>query len=99
MDPKVDVKTIELTDELELMLSCAMRYCMGRRTYIVDDFCKYIESVMKDLSITELERMQEDFDNHSSNVDTGFASWGDDCDKQNWMKFKEKLDLEISLHK
>ena len=54
---------------------------------------------MHDLTITELERLQKDFDNHSSDVETGFASWGGDCDKQDWMMFKEKLDLEISLCK
>ena len=96
MDELSAKKTIELTADLELMLSCAMRYCMGRRTYIVGSFCSYVESILPDLSIVELEHMQKDFDNHSLDVGTGYTTWGDDCDRNEWMSFKKKLDLEIA---
>ena len=51
MKTKLVNKTIELSDDLELMLNCAMRYAMGRKTYIIGTFCDYVKSIMPELSL------------------------------------------------
>ena len=95
MKTEVVNKTIELSDNLELMLNCAMRYAMGRRTYIVGTFCDYVKSIMTDLSLITLERMKQDFDDFAEYGN----SWGDECDKETWMRFKMDLDETIKKRK
>ena len=95
MKTEVVNKTIELSDNLELMLNCAMRYAMGRRTYIVSTFCDYVKSIMKDLSLITLERMEQDFDDFAKYEN----SWGDECDRETWMRFKMDLDETIKKRK
>lgn len=95
MKTKVVSKTIELSPDLELMLNCAMRYAMGRRTYIVGTFCNYVKSIMPELSLVTLERMEQDYGDFAKFGN----SWGDDCDREEWTQFKMKLDEEIKKRK
>ncbi len=96
MDTKNGVKTVVLTYDLELLFNCAMRYCMGRRTYMPSVFCSCIKSIMGDLSLLTLERMKKDFENQADDVKSGLSSWGDECDKEEWMQFKLVLDTELN---
>ncbi len=95
MKTEVANKTIELSDNLELILNCAMRYAMGRGTYIVGTFCDYVKSIMMDLSLITLERMEQDLDNFAKYGN----SWGDECDREKWMQFKTDLDETIKKRK
>ena len=96
METKDGVKTVALTGDLELLLNSAMRYCMGRRTYMPGTFCSCIKSIMGDLSLLTLERMKKDFEIHDEDVKRGVSSWGYECDKEEWMQFKSVLDAEIN---
>ena len=99
METEVVSKTIELSPDLELMLNCAMRYVMGRRTYIVSVFCDYVKSIMPKLSLVTLERMQQDYENFGFEMNLKPDSWGDKIDMQKWMQFKTELDEEIKKRK
>lgn len=95
MKTELGIQTIELSDDLELMLNCAMRYCLGRRTYIVSAFCHYVTPLLKQLSYKTKFVMKEDLDSFKRDVDNGLYSWGDECDKNEWDNFRKKLELNL----
>jgi hypothetical protein len=43
--------------------------------------------------------MKEDLDSFQRDVDTGFYSWGDKCDKDEWENFRKKLELALAKEK
>ena len=72
-----------MISDYEHMLISALRYALGRRTYIVELTCKYIESQMpilsdrcKDVMIKYIESQK---------------NYGDECDREDWMRLLEKL--------
>ena len=99
METESGIPTIELSDDLELMLNCALRYCLGRRTYIVSAFCHYVAPLLRRLSHNTKYVMKEDLDSFQRDVDTGLYSWGDECDKAEWENFRKKLELNLSEEK
>lgn len=69
--------------DYESVLICALRYTLGRRSYMVGIVTRYIISEIPKLSnkckkimITDIEQA---------------PSYGDDCDKEDWMRLLEKL--------
>lgn len=74
-----------------LMITAAVRYCLGRRTYIVGDCVEWIMANWKDWPDnvrTIIERdIEEQFtwDEHSPELKV----LGDDCDKKSWEKVRE----------
>lgn len=69
--------------DYESVLICALRYTLGRRSYIVGIVTRYIISEIPKLSnkckkimITDIEQA---------------PSYGDDCDKEDWILLLEKL--------
>lgn len=74
--------------DYEHMLISALRYALGRRTYIVSMTAEYIENELpklanhcKDIMIKDIEE-QERF------------GYGDECDKVRWMHLLERLKAE-----
>ena len=77
-----------LTD-YEQMLISALRYALGRRTYIVGITVGYIINELPKLSdyckrimINDIEE-QKDF------------GYGDECDKEDWMRLLEALESHV----
>ena len=72
-----------MISDYEHMLISALRYALGRRTYIVELTCKYIESQMPILSDRCKDVMIKDIESQKN--------YGDECDSEDWMRLLEKL--------
>lgn len=68
---------IGVDDKYEKILWCAMRYALGRRTYLTMEVIDYIKKVLPALSLDTLMIMQQDIENQH-----GF---GDELDEKRWM--------------
>ncbi len=68
---------IGVDDKYEKILWCAMRYALGRRTYLTMEVIDYIKKVLPALSLDTLMMMQQDIENQH-----GF---GDELDEKRWM--------------
>lgn len=71
-----------LTD-YEQMLISALRYALGRRTYIVEITVNFIINELHSLSDYCKNIMIRD-------IETA-RSYGDECDKEDWMRLLDKL--------
>ena len=72
-----------MISDYEHMLISALRYALGRRTYIVELTCKYRESQMPILSDRCKDVMIKDIESQKN--------YGDECDREDWMRLLEKL--------
>ena len=73
----------EMITDYEHMLISALRYALGRRTYIVGVVVNFILSVLPKLSDPCKHVMIDDIENA--------YSLGDDCDRQDWMRLLKEL--------
>lgn len=71
--------------DYEHMLISALRYALGRRTYIVGMTAEYIENELPKLSDQCKTIMIEDIEQHR------LFGYGDECDKEDWMQLLERL--------
>lgn len=73
-----------------LMIMAAVRYCLGRRTYIVGDCADWIIDNWKDWPDnvrTIIERdVEEEFERDGLNPE--WKVLGDHCDKKQWEKVR-----------
>lgn len=63
---------------LEDMFLYAERYCLGRSTYAVKDYCNYVKPLVPYMSNRFLSNINRDFLNNER--------WGMEMDKQEWGK-------------
>ena len=63
-------------DDLSMMLVSAERYALGRRTYIVNWTCEFIENNLALLTEKDRQVMIRDLENP--------ISYGDECDEKEW---------------
>ena len=54
------IKLVKLNDDLQEMLISAVRYALGRRTYMVEWTVKYITPLLPDFGSKELDVMLRD---------------------------------------
>lgn len=71
--------------DYEHMIVSAMRYAIGRRTYIVELTVNYIIAELPKLSDYCKGIMIKDIESATS--------YGDDCDKQEWIKLLKELKI------
>lgn len=74
-------------EDISMMLVSAERYALGRRTYNVEWTCEIIKKNMHLLSDKDKKIMIRDLENP--------ISYGDECDKQEWIILLEMLRKEI----
>lgn len=74
-------------EDISMILVSAERYALGRRTYIVSWTCEIIKKNMHLLSGKDKAVMIRD-------IETAI-SYGDECDKQEWMNLLQMLRKEI----
>lgn len=74
-------------EDISMMLVSAERYALGRRTYIVGWTYEIIKKNMHLLSDKDKKIMIRDLENP--------ISYGDECDKQEWIILLEMLRKEI----
>lgn len=65
-------------DDLSMILVSAERYALGRRTYIVNWTCEFIENNLALLTDKDRQVMIRDLENP--------ISYGDDCDEKEWKR-------------
>ena len=82
---------IEISRDLKDILICALRYALGRRTYITSLVADYIME-HKELIDDRVKRiMIKDIDEY---LDRRKYYKDDECDYQNWLKLKKWLEEE-----
>lgn len=72
-----------MISDYEHMLISALRYALGRRTYIVELTCKYIEQQIPMLS-DQCKAIMIDVIEQQEQL-------GNECDREDWMQLLERL--------
>ena len=75
----------------ELMLISAVRYALGRRTYIVSTTCNFVKSVQKKLSDNCINIIIRDIEETMDMYHRSGHLCGDACDERDWEKLLEFL--------
>lgn len=70
-------------DDFGAVCNCAVRYCLGRRSYMPSLVCGYIISLLPELTDKTLDCFERDIAEHKR---TGF-DFGDSCDYETWDAF------------
>lgn len=77
-------------DDFESILICAVRYSIGRRTYMPSTVCSYITKLIPRLSLKSLSVIERDI------LDAENFGYGDEnIDKPVWMEFLDNIRAEI----
>ena len=82
-------------DDFGTICNCAVRYAVGRRTYMPSLVIDFITPHLSELTDKTLWCFQRDL---YQRLDEGF-DFGDEFDLQNWMSFLEDIDKEIEKRK
>lgn len=90
--PTIDA--IPMSDDLELMLSSAVRYALGRRTYIVSTTCNFITCCLDKLSERTLYVIKRDIEERR---DMGDEYLGDECDRMNWINLLDRIQNRLLM--
>ena len=93
---KTEEITIPLSTHMEQMLISAVRYALGRRTYIVDVTTSYVGHLLPKLSDWTLGIMLRDLEDEYAMAArvTSYSVLGDPCDVADWDKFKAAVKAE-----
>lgn len=79
-------------DDFGTICNCAVRYAVGRRTYMPSLVIDFITPHLGEVTVKTLLCFQHDL---HQRLDEGF-DFGDEFDLQNWMSFLENVDKEIT---
>lgn len=79
-------------DDFNSLAICAFRYAFGRRTYITKEVADIINAHLNDLDNRTLAAILMDFDRAHESEAVGLDHvFGDDCDRNEWIKLENKL--------
>ena len=88
---KTKAPTVTISDDLEAILICAVRYCIGRATYMPGLVTGWIMSQMRGkLSNKTIAVMRNDIDDARRRDGLGM-----DCDVKTWEQFDEWLSGQV----
>jgi hypothetical protein len=92
-DGRVVTPKIDLSQKLETMLISAVRYALGRRTYIVGETVGYIIGLLPRLSDWCVGVMLRDMEDEYAMAErmTSYSVLWDPCDVKEWNKFNAAL--------
>ena len=84
--------TIEINKNFETILLCAVRYAIGRKTYMPSMVIDYITPLLSHLSDSTLRLIANEITEHEAYE----GALGDEkIDKPYWIDFLQKIRLEI----
>ena len=83
--------TVEIDKNFETILLCAVRYAIGRQTYIPSRVIDYITPLLPYLSYWTLGLMAAEIIDHNCEGDLG----DEKIDKPYWEQFLRNIRLEI----
>ena len=78
-------------DDFGAICNCAVRYAVGRRTYMPSLVIDFITPHLGELSDQTLWCFQRDLEERKND----FFDFGDEFDKANWMSFLDAVNKEI----
>ena len=84
------------------MIFYAFRYCLGRRTYAVSDFCDYAKAHITQFRIEELNLMVREiteYETRDAKEDCKIKWLGDECDRVEWLNLREVIKKELEKRK
>ena len=88
----MDINRISDKENFEIILVCAVRYCIGRQTYMPRLVQRLITPMFPELESGTLIVMRKDI------RDAGY--WGDEkIDKPGWMQFLADIEAELEKRK
>lgn len=82
-------------DDFGAICNCAVRYCLGRRSYMPSLVCGYITPLLPELTDKTLDCFERDI---AKCKRTGF-DFGDSCDYETWDAFYKAVCNEIEGRK
>lgn len=82
-------------DDFGAVCNCAVRYCLGRRSYMPSLVCGYITLLLPELTDKTLDCFERDIEECKR---TGF-DFGDSCDYETWDAFYKAVCNEIERRK
>ena len=92
MEKQPQVGGVEINKDFETILLCAVRYAIGRRTYIPSRVIDYITPLLPYLSENTLRLIANEITEHEAYE----GGLGDEkIDKPYWLDFLRKIRLEI----
>lgn len=83
------------SDDFGAICNCAVRYCLGRRSYMPSLVCGYITPLLPELTDKTLDCFERDI---AERKRTGF-DFGDSCDYETWDAFYKAVCKEIERRK
>jgi len=82
-------------EDLGTLCVCALRYCMGRETYMPSLVRDIVRPMLKDLPDNDIRVMLDDCESQAR-----MELYGDPLiDKQGWLCWKEELEQEYARRK
>lgn len=85
-EPMGKIKTVEMDENFQEMLVSAVRYALGRMTYIVGLTVDYIMPMIPDLETKYINIMIDDIDRQ--------REYGMEMDRKDWMRLLAGLKAE-----
>lgn len=76
----------------EQILLCAVRYALGRRSYIVGTVCEYVRLNRQKLSEQCVNIIIRDIKEESERYHRAGQTLGDDCDERTWINLQRVLE-------
>lgn len=73
-----------MTDR-DFLVVCAVRYCLGRQSYVVGMMADYLVKNAKAINSSDRRVILEDIDSQAK------YGYGDKCDEVEWMRAKAAL--------
>lgn len=75
----------------EQIIICAVRYALGRMSYIVGDVCDYVMCKRRELSLNCIRIIMRDIDEEMSRYHEAGQLLGMECDERTWVRLLERL--------
>ena len=90
MDKKNNIIEVDAHHgDFGLVLNCAVRYAIGRRTYVPSSIIAFIMPILSKLDDRTIHCFDQDI------VDAKYSGgYGDECDERDWMNFHEAVKAE-----
>lgn len=91
--------TVVIDDEFGLILNCAVRYAIGRKTYMPSSVIRYITPLLDKLDDKTIDVFIQDIERYQKDVERGVGSWGFEYDREDWLTFLSRCKVEIGRRK
>ena len=86
---------VSMTPEEQIII-CAVRYALGRRSYIVSEVCQYVANKKTDLSKNCIKCIIRDIEEEFKLYRELGRTLGDYCDERCWEKLLGLLKKEVN---